>query len=262
MRLAESVFGSLFMLTDEDAQTIWQPPPAELSLARDEVQVWRARLDPSPQLADFSAMLAADERARALRYRYQIDRQHFIAARGLLRLLLSRYLGVSPADLSFRYSALGKPSLAGEHNADLRFNVSHSHGLALLAFAQGRELGVDLESVRPEVAGLRIAERYFSTAEVAALRALPESQQTEAFFNCWTRKEAYIKARGEGLSARLDQFDVSLAPGQPALLLRTEIATDEPGRWQMIELEPGKDYKAALVVEGHDWQLRCWQWPE
>lgn len=203
-------------------------------------------------------MLAMDEQARAARYRFPKDRDHFIAARGLLRVLLSRYLRVSPADFTFLYSGLGKPSLAEHQGAGLRFNVSHSHGLALLAFAQGRELGVDLESVRPEVAGLRIAERYFSPAEVAALRALPESQQTEAFFNCWTRKEAYIKARGDGLSARLDLFDVSLAPGHPAALLRT--ATDEPSRWTMMALEPGTGYQAALVVEGRGWQLRCFEW--
>src|SRR5690349_1453570 len=159
MRLSESRFGSLFMFTSEDAQTIWQQPPAELSLARDEVHVWRARLDQSQRLADFSATLAADEKARASRYRFQIDREHFIAARGLLRLLLSRYLCVSPADLSFRLNAYGKPSLAQAYDTGLCFNISHSHGLALLAFAQDRELGVDLEAVRPEVAGLSIAER-------------------------------------------------------------------------------------------------------
>jgi len=262
MRLSELTFGSLIMLTDEDAQTIWQMPPAELSLPRDEVHVWRALLDRPQQLADLSATLAPDEQARAARYHFRVDREHFTVARGLLRVLLSRYLGVGPANLSFRFNAFGKPSLADEHGADVHFNVSHSRGLALLAFARGRELGVDLEAVQPEFAGLQIAERFFSPTEVAALRALPECQHTDAFFNCWTRKEAYIKAIGQGLSAGLDQFDVSLAPGQPAALLRTMIATDEPGRWTMIELEPEANYKAALLVEGRDWRLRCWQWPD
>jgi 4'-phosphopantetheinyl transferase len=260
IRPPEATFGSLIMPSGENLQTIWQSPPGELSLASDEVHVWRARLDQPQLLADFSATLALDEQARASRFRFPDDRNHFIAARGLLRILLGRYLEINPAALSFRYSPFGKPSLAVHQGADLRFNLSHSHGLALLAFAQGRDIGVDLESVRPEVAGLRIAERYFSPAEVAALCALPESQQTEAFFNCWTRKEAYIKARGDGLSARLDQFDVSLAPGEPAELLRT--ASDEPRSWTMIELEPGACYKASLVVEGRGWRLRCLQWPD
>jgi Phosphopantetheinyl transferase len=115
--------------------------------------------------------------------------------------------------------------------------------------------------MRPEVAEEQIAERFFSSCEVTALRALPAGQQTEAFFNCWTRKEAYIKARGEGLSLPLDQFGVSLVPGEPAALLHTAMAADEASRWSMIELAAGAGYKAALVVEGSGWQLRCWQWP-
>jgi 4'-phosphopantetheinyl transferase len=261
MRLSEFTFGSLIMRSGEDAQTIWQSPTTELSLPRDEVHVWRARLDQPQRLAAFSALLASDEQARAARYRFAKDRDHFIIARGLLRTLLGRYLRLNPADISFRYSAFGKPSLTSPDATDLRFNLSHSHGMALLVFAIGRELGVDIESVRPEVAGLRIAERYFSPAEVATLSALPERQQTDAFFNCWTRKEAYIKARGDGLSARLDQFDVSLAPDEPAALLRSDVAADEPRRWTMIELEPAAGYKAALVVEGVNWRLRCFEWP-
>ncbi|MFL6214166.1 MAG: 4'-phosphopantetheinyl transferase family protein [Blastocatellia bacterium] len=247
------------MFIREDTQTIWQSPPAELSLPRDEVHVWRARLDQPQRLAEFSATLAPDEQARAARYHFQKDRDHFIAARGLLRLLLSRYLQINPANFSFCYSAFGKPSLASHHGADLCFNISHSHDLALLAFAQGRELGIDLEWIRPEVAGEQIAEHFFSRGEVATLRALPERRQTEAFFNCWTRKEAYIKARGEGLSLPLNQFDVSLAPGEPAALLRAAMS-DETARWMMLDLTVGAGYKAALVVEGRGWRLRCLQW--
>ena len=250
------------MRTDQDAETIWQLPNADLSLPRSEVHVWRALLDQPQSLTAFLASLAHDEQERAARFLFQKDRQRFIAARGLLRAILSRYLNLRPDDLSFGYSAHGKPFLASAPGGDLRFNVSHSHGLALFAFARERDLGIDVEQMRPEVAGQRIAERFFSAAEVAALRELPAEQQREAFFNCWTRKEAYIKARGEGLSLSLDQFDVSLAPGQPPALLRTAMAADEASRWSMIELAPTAVYKAALVVEGQDWQLRCWQWPD
>jgi 4'-phosphopantetheinyl transferase len=249
------------MRKDQDAEAIWLLPNADLSLPRHEVHVWRASLDQPQSLTDFFATLAPDEQERAARFHFQKDRHHFIAARGMLRALLSRYLNVRPDELSFGYSAYGKPFLVNEHGGSVRFNVSHSHGLALFAFAQGPALGIDLEQMRPEVAGEQIAERFFSACEVAALRALPAGQQTEAFFNCWTRKEAYIKARGEGLSLPLDQFDVSLAPGEPAALLHTARAADEASRWLMIELSPGAVYKAALVVEGRDWQLRCWQWP-
>jgi 4'-phosphopantetheinyl transferase len=261
MRRLESVCESVSMRTDQDAEAIWLLPNADLSLPRHEVHVWRAPLDQPQSLTAFLATLAPDEQERAARFRFQKDREHFIAARGLLRALLSRYLNVRPDDLAFGYSAHGKPFLVSEQGGEVRFNVSHSHGLALFAFAQRRALGIDLEYMRPEVAEEQIAERFFSSCEVTALRALPAGQQTEAFFNCWTRKEAYIKARGEGLSLPLDQFDVSLAPGEPAALLHTAMAADEASRWSMIELAAGAGYKAALVVEGGGWQLRCWQWP-
>ena len=250
------------MRTDENAETIWQPPGVELRLPHHEVHVWRARLDLPRALPGFLATLAPDEQGRAARFHFQKDRDHFIAARGLLRAILSRYLTRRPDELSFSYSAHGKPSLASEHGSDVRFNVSHSHGVALFAFARGRDLGVDLEWVRADVAEEQIAERFFSACEVAALRALAAVEQAAAFFNCWTRKEAYIKARGEGLSLPLDQFDVSLAPGEPAALLCTRVMEDEVSRWSMIELAPGAGFKAALVAEGRDWRLRCWQWPE
>jgi len=249
------------MRRDQDAETIWQLPSADLSLPRHEVHVWRAALDQPQSLSDFYAVLAPGEKDRAARFHFQKDREHFITARGLLRRLLSGYLKIKPHDLSFGYSAYGKPFLVGEQAGDLRFNVSHSHGLALFAFAHDRDLGIDLEQIRPEVAGEQIAERFFSAGEVTTLRRLPASQQAAAFFNCWTRKEAYIKARGEGLSLPLNQFDVSLAPGEPAALLHTRIAAGETSRWTMVELAPEAGYKAALVIEGRDWQLRCWQWP-
>jgi 4'-phosphopantetheinyl transferase len=123
-------------------------------------------------------------------------------------------------------------------------------------------VGIDLERIRFDLAVLEIAERFFSRRELAMLRALPTELQREAFYRCWTRKEAYIKARGEGLSLPLDQFDVSLAPGEPAAVLGTQHDPSEASRWSLRELTPAPGYFAALAVEGHDWGLTCWQWPD
>jgi 4'-phosphopantetheinyl transferase len=142
----------------------------------------------------------------------------------------------------------------------LSFNLTHSHQLALYAVTRRREIGVDLEYVRADFADEQIAERFFSPREVAALRTVPENLLKEAFFHCWTRKEAYVKAKGEGLSIPLDQFDVSLAPGEPALLLSTRDDPQEADRWSLQALFPGSGYVAALAVEGRTWRLKCWQW--
>lgn len=184
----------------------------------------------------------------------------FIVARAMMRAILGRYLKLSPEELRFDYSFYGKPTLAGDFGAHtLCFNLSHSNGLSLLAVTLGRRIGIDLEYVRAEMASEEIAERLFSTGEVRALRQLPRERQTEAFFNCWTRKEAYIKAIGEGLSFPLDRFTVSLLPGHSAALLDVLENPQECARWSLQELSPGSGYVAAVAVEGHDWRLRCWQ---
>lgn len=233
-------------------------------LGRDEVHVWRATLDQTPsRIQRFLHTLAADERARAERFHFERDREHFIVARGVLRAILGGYLKRAPECLSFCYGSHGKPALAGESGGNaIRFNVSHSRGVALYAVARGREVGIDLEHIRFDVAVAEIAERFFSRREVGMLLALPTDAQRQAFFRCWTRKEAYIKARGEGLSLPLDQFDVSLAPGEPAELLRTQRDPSEASRWSLHELTSAPGYVAALAVEARGWRLACWQWPD
>jgi 4'-phosphopantetheinyl transferase len=243
--------------------TGWRCPPEPLTLGSDEVHVFRAGLDqPAARLQSLFATLAADERARAERFYFQRDRSRFVAARGVLRTILSCYLALKPSELRFDYGAQGKPAVANSCGRMLRFNISHSYSLALVAVTWGREIGVDLERVSAEVAKEQVAERFFSPREVAELRSLPVERHTEAFFQCWTRKEAYIKARAVGLSLPLDQFDVSLVPGEPVALLSTQGDRDEASRWSLRELVPGPSYFAALAVEGHDWQLRTWQWTE
>ena len=225
--------------------------------------MWRASLDlGESRVHALLATLAQDERERAERFHFATDRARFIAGRGLLRAILARYLQAHPASLRFHYSPRGKPALTPDSNpGGLQFNVAHSHGIALYAFARGRALGVDLECIQPQLQE-GIAERFFSAREVAALRALPADLRAEAFFACWTRKEAYVKAMGDGLALPLDQFDVSLAPGEPAALLRTAGNPQEACRWRLQALEAAPGYAGAICVEGHDWRLTCWQWPE
>jgi 4'-phosphopantetheinyl transferase len=235
-----------------------------LVLGRDEIHVWRASLDQTPsRIQSFLRNLAADERARAARFHFERDREHFIVARGVLRTILGGYLNRVPECLSICYGSHGKPALAGQSDADaIRFSVSHSDGVAVYAVTRGRELGIDVERIRFDLAVVEIAERFFSRREVAMLRALPTEGQHQAFFRCWTRKEAYIKARGEGLSLRLDEFDVLMPPGQPVAVLATQRDPSEASRWSFQELTLDPGYAAALAAEGHGWRLACWQWPD
>lgn len=226
-----------------------------LALDAAEVHLWQASLDGRP--ADiFESFLSADELERANRFHFNEDRTHFVVARGLLRNLLAAYLGVNCAELRFSYGAKGKPFLLLDGQTQINFNLSHSHGRAAFAFSRGRELGVDLEYVKEDFAAELIATRFFSRSEVLALRAVPAELRNQAFFNCWTRKEAYIKARGEGLSLPLAEFDVSLRPGEPAALLNNYREEREVERWSMNAIPSPQDYVGALVVEGHDWRLK------
>jgi 4'-phosphopantetheinyl transferase len=226
-----------------------------LKLAPAEIHLWQATLN--DRLADsLKHLLSADEISRADRFHFARDRNHFIAARGLLRTLLAVYLETKADELRFSYADKGKPYLEESARGGIHFNLAHSHGQALYAFSTGRQLGVDLEFIREELAYERIAERFFSAREVERLRTIPAALRKQAFFNCWTRKEAYIKARGEGLSMPLDEFDVSLAPGEPAALLRNYKEPEEVDRWRMRSIALHTGHVAALVAEGHDWRLK------
>jgi 4'-phosphopantetheinyl transferase len=207
-------------------------------------------------LRQFEATLSADERARASRFSFQRDRDAFVATRGILRELLGRYTSQLPADLEFDYNPRDKPLLRRKPlELAVEFNISDSHGMALLAFAVGHQLGIDVELVRPEMPHDGIAERFFSPQEIVELHALPRSQRAEGFFLCWTRKEAYIKARGEGPLIPLESFSVALTPGQPE---RLESADSH--RWSLRSLKPDPAYVGALVAEGTGWRMRCWDW--
>ena len=239
---------------------MWQSPSPTVILADEEVHVWGLSLGAPPSVERrFWRLLPEDERRRAKRFSFEHDRVRFVMAHGLLRIILSRYTRQLPAEIRFHYSDHGKPMLTPEPNTEgLRFNLSHSYALGLVAVTRGREIGVDVERVRPEVACEQIARRYFSPREAAAFAALPASAQPEAFFACWARKEAYVKARGEGLSFSLDAFDVSFTPGERPPLLSVGGDHQRPSLWKMEALEVDRGYQAAVVAEGQSWRLRCW----
>ena len=239
--------------------SIWSPlppgAPASLSLSADEVHVWRLGLDRPAE--PFVELLQPDEVARANRFYFEKDRKHFVVARGFLRLLLGWYLHADPKRLQFAYGAWGKPSLDGEfRESQLRFNMSHSHGMALYAVTEGRDVGVDVEQVRADFASDSIARRFFSPLEVGVLCELPEDDRVAAFFRCWTRKEAYIKATGRGMSQPLDGFDVTLGSGDDVALLRTEDGSHE--RWRLLDIAVGAGYAGALAVEKPVGNIRYW----
>jgi 4'-phosphopantetheinyl transferase len=238
----------------------WRPPPDDLRLPKNEVHVWRATLERAPEsVAQLHSILSPDERERARRFYFDRHRRRWVVGRASLRMLLGRYLGAGPASLSFGYGQFGKPYLAG-FETPLRFNVSHSGEIVLMALTLGRAVGVDIERIRPDLLVAQIAQRFFSASESRALATLPEQLQQEAFFRCWTRKEAYIKARGGGLSLPLDAFDVAFLPGEPAKLLATRPDPAEASRWHIKDLDVGEGYKAALAVEGSQSTLEWWNW--
>ncbi len=182
-----------------------------------------------------------------MRYRIERPRSDYILTRGTLRFLLAQYLHLTPAEISFGYTQYGKPFLIPQ--SDLRFNVSHSHGLALMGFVRQREIGVDVEQVRAQDDAKKLAERFFSVREREQLRDFSGDELHAAFFRCWTRKEAYIKAKGEGLSLPLHQFDVSIEPDPQLALLATRPDRSEANRWAIFNVSAKSGYSAALAVE-------------
>ncbi len=205
--------------------------------------------DPPEPVTALEGRLSPLERERANRFHFEIDRRRFACARGTLRGLLAGQLGLSPADVPIESDRLGKPRLAASLGSDLRFNLSHTAGRALYAFAMGRELGVDAEALRPLSDMDTLAHDVFSATELAEWLAVPPDRRVEAFFNGWTRKEAFVKALGQGLGFPLKAFDVSLAPDRPARLLRCEPEGGAATRWSMSAWSPESGYVAALVID-------------
>jgi 4'-phosphopantetheinyl transferase len=237
----------------------WTPPPAVPALDPDEAHVWRVDVGSAYACRDVLwSFLAADEQQKAADFLFEGDRERFIVSRGVLRALLGCYLRRHPGSLGFGYDLYGKPHLAGDFG--ICFSTSHSHGLVLLAFTRGRDVGVDIERVRADLGLEGIAARCFSPREIATLHSLRHDLREEAFFACWTRKEALAKAEGEGLAFPLCRFSVTLIPGEPAMLLDSMGDPLEPTKWTLRELTPEPGYVAALAIEGNGLRLSCWHY--
>jgi 4'-phosphopantetheinyl transferase len=225
---------------------------SDFKLAPDDVHIWCTTLrQPAHVVEMLLGLLSGDEMAQSGRYRFENLQQSYIVSRGVLRVLLAAYMEFPACDLEFTYKPAGKPQLSDRYKRKVSFNLSHSNDLVLYAFRSKGEVGVDIEYIRPLEDLIFIAERNFSKHELTELKKAPPDKVTDVFFSCWTRKESYIKATGDGISFPLQEFDVSLQPDEPAKLLSIRGSTQEARRWSMVELFPAAGYAAALVVEGN-----------
>jgi 4'-phosphopantetheinyl transferase len=222
--------------------------PDEISLQQNEVHIWAVALDNTEHLQNlFKEQLSSDETERAARYRFDLHRQRFICGRAVLRLLLAQYTGTPAAKIQFRYGPNGKPSLSDSNGTMLHFNVSHCDDLALIAFGRSCDLGVDIERIRWLDDFDELVERFFSPRESACFGSLAAELKPVAFFNLWTRKEALLKATGDGICSSLNRVEVTFLPNEPARLL----ALPENGvvsEWTLCELAPAAGYAAAVAI--------------
>jgi 4'-phosphopantetheinyl transferase len=240
---------------------LWNAPTSPPGLAEDQAQVWSFLLDESPARAgELAGLLTADERERAGKFGSEQLRNRFIVGRATLRRLLGRLLNCEPATLVFRYGEFGKPELDGPLAGALHFNLSHSGGAGLLAMARRGPLGIDLEKVRPVWDPQQIASRFFTEHEGRQLETVAEQERPEAFFRLWTRKEAWLKATGEGIAASLDRIEVSFLADEPARVLKV---ADDPGaadQWLLAGLAPARGFVGALAARARNLNIGCWHW--
>lgn len=238
----------------------WLIEPNPPSLGPDDVHVWSAALDRTPEQLDcLSRLLVPEDQERADRYRIPAVRNHFIAARAFLRSVLGSYLNLDPRQVVFSQGPQGKPYL--HQPGLLHFNLSHSHGLALLAVSRQVEVGVDVEYIRP-FNNMAFAERYFTPNEVNCLRNVPENLRTEVFFHAWTRKEAFLKATGEGIALGLERIEVALTPWEPPRLVLLDGCPHRAAQWSLRHLTPAEQYVGALALLHPSPQVRCLHWHE
>jgi 4'-phosphopantetheinyl transferase len=240
----------------------WRPQRQADQLHQSEVHLWSVSFDTlSEKLGHFQSTLSADEKERADRFLKIEDRALYTITRGALRSLLGAYLAIEPREVEFAYNTLGKPSLVGMGaQAALNFSVSHSGAQALLGFARGRRIGVDLERVSADTDVLELAERYFSSNEFETLRSLTTEMQHEAFYCGWTRKEAYLKARGEGIFFGLERVEVSLVRGERAIIKKVSDDPNASENWILEHFLPAPNYIGAVAAEGHDLTFRFFRW--
>ena len=245
-------------------EILFDPPPEILEPANGEIHVFCASLDqPCPEMERFAESLSKDERQRAARFHFERDKNRFVTGRGILREILGWLLGAEPCELVFSQGFHGKPRLAKPvAGSFLHFNRAHCDSLAVYAISPTSEVGIDLEGIRPVLETEDIVARFFSERERAQWLSLPSGGRAEAFFNCWTRKEAYLKATGEGIAHSLPQVEVSLAPGRAAELLSIAGDVGEAFLWTIHALAPAAGFIGALAVRAKDLKLACWRWSE
>jgi 4'-phosphopantetheinyl transferase len=254
------------MVSDTNEPSSWLPHAEPPPLKDREVHLWLVQPDAiSERLPDFSSILSRDEQERAARFHKRIDAKRYASTRASLRCLLGNYLRLDPQLLRFAYDSYGKPRLSEEaHSVPLRFSVSHSSALALFGVVLHRNIGVDIEYMRSDVEVTDLAERFFSRREAGIIGRLSGELRLEAFFRCWTRKEAYLKALGQGLSYGLDRVEVTLTPDEPAVILRAADDLDVSKRWTLQDLAPAPGYFGAAAVEGTNLTFKrlttSWTW--
>jgi 4'-phosphopantetheinyl transferase len=243
---------------------VWSSPRGLPLLSDDAVHVWTVRLDIGPaSIQHLAETLAVDELKRAAAFRFAHLRRRFVVTHAVVRLLLGHYVGAAPSSLRFSFGTFGKPSLVDRLRGEpLAFNISHSDELALIAVARGREVGVDVERLRPIEDVDAIAGHYFCAQERDVLQSRQGESKTAFFLAYWTRKEAVLKATGDGLSVPLDQVDVSTVPGDRPHVIAVADGAGALRQLALVDLKPASGYVGALAVEGTGWQLNCWSWPD
>ena len=240
-------------------EPLWAEAPLRLPLTAPEVHIFATRLDWG---ASFRSLLSRDEKERANRFLFDLHRNRFIAGRAFLRTVLGRYLDFNPAKLRFSYSPEGKPALDEPFkHSDIRFNLAHSEDLALVAVSRAGEIGVDVEHIRPIPEADELVARFFSNRESYLFDRLPDDLKPGAFFNLWTRKEAWLKATGEGIAHSLRLVEVSFLPHEPARLLSLPGSGQQTGRWTLRELHPAPGFTAAIAVASFPIRVRTFSWP-
>ena len=239
---------------------MWAEPPADLELDVAYIDVWRSQIDlPESEIEKYAQTLSEQEQERAAKFTFPDKYEEYVVSRGLLRKALGHVLKQAPSGFQFDYTSSKKPYLSRKYNnRPISFNVSHSHGQALVAISVDRNIGIDIEKIRPDVEYEKLAKRFFSEAEHAAIMLLPLGERVAAFFATWTRKEAFVKATGKGIAFGLSEFDVNILPYEPPAMLVTRWNPADVSKWLMANIETYKNYIATLAADGGEFQMRLW----
>ncbi|PHN08618.1 4'-phosphopantetheinyl transferase family protein [Flavilitoribacter nigricans] len=238
---------------------MWKEAPEIALPVAGEVHLWKVELTvPAPTLDHYQTIIAQEEKERAAKFYFEKDRHQYIVGRARLRLLLGRYLDLAPQAVRFEFNQFGKPNFPNEQG--LQFNISHSGGLAVMGFTRDAAIGVDLEKINPNIEVKLIASRFFAEVEKRQILALPTERQASAFYRCWTSKEAFIKAHGQGLSLPLDQFEVEIHPDRKAALKNVHWEPELVESWSIIDFVPEDGFVGAVMCDTTIERVRCYSY--